>query len=419
MKRFIGYYLLFSFLFIPFCSRSQDIDYVRKIIDTLSSPYMHGRGYVNGGDSIAAEFIKNEFVKDSLQYFKPGYYQEFIVSVNTFPGDISVNLGKVKLKPGIDFVVSGGSNGCNGKFKILTPNPPDLSSSEALMNYCEHNHAGRKFMLVNEIQLKKIYSNINFDIDDLPNGYIIKENKLTGEVTDYSSPWSIIYIDSNRVQIKRKLITAKIENIFIQKYKTQNVIGYIEGKEKPDSFIVFTAHYDHLGQMGKDVYFPGANDNASGVALMLDLARHYQQNRLKYSVVFIALTGEELGLLGSQQFVEDPLFSLSAIKFLINLDLEGTGEEGIKVVNATEFKKEFDGLKNINDKNNYLVSVNPRGKAANSDHYPFYEKGVKDFYIYTLGGSKAYHDIYDRPEALSLKGYNGLFKLLVDFVKQL
>ena len=132
-------------------------------------------------------------------------------------------------------------------------------------------------------------------------------------------------------------------------------------------------------------------------------------------IAFICFTGEELGLLGSAFYVQHPEFPLSKIKFLINLDIVGTGDEGIKVVNATEFPKQFDQLVKLNDKDQYMKVVSPRGKAANSDHYPFYVNGVPCFFIYTMGGIAAYHDIYDRAETLPLTKYEDLFKLLIDF----
>ena len=89
--------------------------------------------------------------------------------------------------------------------------------------------------------------------------------------------------------------------------------------------------------MGKDVYFPGANDNASGVAMLLNLANYYskKENQPKCSIAFIAFAGEEAGLLGSKYFSEHPLIPLNKMKFLVNLDLLGTGDEGMMVVNAT------------------------------------------------------------------------------------
>ncbi len=209
-------------------------------------------------------------------------------------------------------------------------------------------------------------------------------------------------------------------------YQTQNILGYIKGTQHPDSFIVFSAHYDHLGMRGKDVYFPGANDNASGCAMLLTLAKYYAKQALplegggggglKYSIAFMAFGGEEIGLLGSKYYVEHPIFPLKQIKFLINMDIMGTGDEGIKVVNATEHKKEFETLVKINEEKKLLPSVQPRGKAKNSDHYFFEEAGVKTFFIYTLGGIKAYHDIYDKPETLPLTKFEETFELLTEFV---
>jgi Zn-dependent M28 family amino/carboxypeptidase len=193
------------------------------------------------------------------------------------------------------------------------------------------------------------------------------------------------------------------------------VIGYIKGSQYPDSFIVFSAHYDHLGMMGKWALFPGANDNASGVAMMLDIMHHYAKSKPKYSIAFMAFSGEEVGLFGSYYYTQHPLFDLRQISMLINLDLMGTGDKGMTVVNATLFPKEFQDIQVINLTKDYLPTVNPRGKAQNSDHYFFSENGVKAFYFYLMGEYHYYHDVYDLPEVLTLSKYNEAFKLIVDF----
>jgi len=179
---------------------------------------------------------------------------------------------------------------------------------------------------------------------------------------------------------KQSKLEVNIESQLKQNYLSRNVTAFVRGTTSPDTFIVFTAHYDHLGQMGDGTYFPGANDNASGTSMVLNFAKYFSEHPPKYSVAFICFSGEELGLLGSQYFVEHPQFALGKIKFLINLDIVGTGEEGIKVVNATEFPKQFDQLVKLNDETRSVKVVSPRGKAANSDHYPFYEKGVPCFW---------------------------------------
>ena len=124
--------------------------------------------------------------------------------------------------------------------------------------------------------------------------------------------------------------------------------------------------------------------------------------------------GEEAGLVGSYYFTENPLVSLKKVRFLLNTDLAGTGEEGITVVNATEYPREFSMLNAVNDEHKLLAKINPRGKAANSDHYFFYEKAVPAFFFYTLGGIKAY-----KPETLPLNEHEDLFKLIIHFNKKL
>ncbi len=89
------------------------------------------------------------------------------------------------------------------------------------------------------------------------------------------------------------------------------------------------------------------------------------------------------------------------------------------MVNATEFKNEYAMLNAANDSAKYVVRINARGKAANSDHYWFSEKGVPSFFFYTLGGIKAYHDVFDIAETLPLNEYEDLLKLVVDFNKRL
>ena len=118
-------------------------------------------------------------------------------------------------------------------------------------------------------------------------------------------------------------------------------------------------------------------------------------------------------------YVQKPIFPLSEIEFLINLDILGTGDEGITVVNGAVHTKKFEALKGINEQRGYLKQVKKRGKAAISDHYPFSEAGVPCFYIYTMGGIKAYHDVYDVPETLPLTEFKGVFQLLTDFVGRL
>lgn len=128
---------------------------------------------------------------------------------------------------------------------------------------------------------------------------------------------------------------------------------------------------------------------------------------------------EEVGILGSKHFVNNPLFPLNKINFVMNLDLLGTGDDGAMVVNATVFEEQFKKLDSINTANDYLPIIKKRGKAANSDHYWFTEKGIPSFFLYTLGGISAYHDVHDIAKTLPLTEFEDCFRLLRDFIDEL
>lgn len=405
--------------------RAQDIAYARKVIDTLCSPYFAGRGYLDNGDKKAAEYIKAQFQQMGLRSFSAGYFQEFGFPVNVFPTDPEINIDGRDLIPGEDFIVDPSCRSVEGSYELCWVDSATIDDNK-LFHYFEDKTHFRRSFLVLDAGLRKSQVKQKERLEKiLGNGY-----KAFGIIELFDKlTWSVGLEQklTPRLELKRGTITRNSRriklNIFSQvnSHGTQNVMAFVRGAEYPDSFIVFTAHYDHLGRMGKETYFPGANDNASGVALMLDLARHFgnANPKPKYSICFIAFAGEEAGLIGSYYYTQHPLFALKKIKFLVNLDLAGTGGKGATVVNATEFPEYFNKLEIANTVGSYLPVINQRGKAQNSDHHYFTEAGVKCFYIYLLGDYHYYHDVYDKAENLKLEGYLGTFSLLRDFVKEI
>ena len=375
--------ITFNFLLLACFLEAQDSAYARKVINTLCSKQFAGRGYVNNGLDVAAKYIAGELKHFKAEpLFNTGYYQWFDFNVNTFPGKMSVKINGKALKPGIDFIVSEESGGCKGKFSL---------EKKDSITYLGKNEKG-----VLALVLKR---------------------KLTFSVSTNAADYCAVELLNNNQYTDIKTAEVNIENKLLNKYICKNICAYINGTAlNNDTVIMLTAHYDHLGMMGSKTCFPGANDNASGVSMLLNLVKYYSEHPPKYKTVFVFFAGEEAGLLGSKYFTEHPVFELSKIKFLINLDLLGTGDEGVTVVNATEFKTRFDALKQLNADKHYLPLVKLRGKAQNSDHYWFTEKGVPSFFIYTMGGIKAYHDVYDKPQTLPLTKYKEVFRLLVDFL---
>ena len=104
-----------------------------------------------------------------------------------------------------------------------------------------------------------------------------------------------------------------------------NILGLIEGTRVPDHYIVITAHYDHVGSNGGQIY-NGADDNASGVATMLEIADRLKASAPEHSVIFVAFDGEERGLLGAKHFVQAPPVPLAAIAMNLNFDMIARAE---------------------------------------------------------------------------------------------
>lgn len=403
----------------------QDIDYARTILDTLCSEHFDGRGFYNQGEKRSAEFIENEYKKFGLQTFNDSYFQTFTLPVNSITGDITLKIDNKDLVAGADFLVDPSSPGFEGTANIAFLKKTELMDIDQFKSAIRKNNG--KFIAFDQSLIKEekrelkgqFYEMIQFLKfgPDLPIKGVVEivEEKLTFTASQQKAERPHLVILSEKISSKSRKINVKIENEFVEKHQSQNVIGFLEGEIK-DSFICVVGHYDHLGRMGDNVYFPGANDNASGIAMQLSLAKELSQEKLKYSMVFISFGSEEIGLVGSKYYTENPLFPLSQIKFLINLDILGTGDDGIQVVNGKEYRKDFDRLVSLNEENDYLKQVKIRGQACNSDHCFFHENGVPSFFIYTLGGVAHYHDIYDKAETLPLTEFEDLFKLLKKFI---
>jgi aminopeptidase YwaD len=420
-------YLLLLFILIHSqCLFGQNVHYAQSVIDTLTSPTMAGRGYNNDGLQKASDFIKNEFIKAGIDGFTENYLQEFTIPMNIIKNTV---IQKGKLKPAEDYYVNIMSGSGSGRFKVFIADESIFANRASMRKFIQTDHSDFFILFppsVNDHADYKDYVNaMTFSGQKQAAGFIqVTQQEISWHVYMFGKPLDVplITIKENDKRISAlKKIHINISTEFFPEFPVSNVCGYIPGTEHPDSFIVFCAHYDHLGMMG-DVIFPGANDNASGVAMMLDLMHYFnsKDHRLPYSVVFLAFTAEEAGILGASYFVENPLIDLEAIRFLINLDLVGTGREGIQIVNGSVFTNEFNVLKQINNQHDYLPEIKTRGEACNSDHCPFHMAGVPSFFIYTLDSEYPwYHVPQDKAEKLPLTGYEGLFRLLVDFSKEI
>jgi aminopeptidase YwaD len=402
-------------------SMAQDIKYAQQIIDTLTSSYFHGRGYVSDGDHKAAKFIQAELKSIGVKSVKQ---HKFSLNVNTFPNKMTVSTEHGFLTPGRDYLIHPSSPDIRLKSMKIVRVDEDNLKDDALYERLISTNFRKRVVLLDTVSNDDSLRKRRQRFVDAFSGTCLVEIKrdLTWSVSRVQSKHPHIWVLPGLLD-EAQTLSAKVDATFIENYRTVNILGIIPGTERPDSFIVLTGHYDHLGRMGKETYMPGANDNASGIAMILDMARELQIHPPKYSVVLIAFAAEEAGLVGSFFFVHDldQYMEKSRIRFLINMDLMGSGEEGIMAVNGKVFTEEYELLEKINATNKYLSQVKSRGKAANSDHYFFTEEGVPGFFFYLMGKYSYYHDIDDTSENLRLspESYNNSFLLINKFMTEL
>jgi hypothetical protein len=399
----------------------------RRITEILCSDSLYGRGYLKNGVNKAADYLKEEFQKAGLKPYlnDSTFLQPFKLDVNTFPENVSLSVNGKALTPGTEFVVDPLSGSHYGEMSFISmdssimDNPEDL---KPMVTSVKNEEASAFFVDLSGVS-RELEAELHYQLKGLARFAPViftTSRKFTWAVGRAQMNYPIFIVKEGKISADDN-VTFDVDAEFKKDFISKNVVGFLPSKKKKAKTIVFTAHYDHLGGMGTNVstFFPGANDNASGTAMLVSMADYFCEHRTKYNMLFIAFAGEEAGLVGSEYFVDNSPLKMDKIKFLLNLDIMGSGEKGITVVNGSVLKKPFKKLKKINDKKGYLKQVKSRGETQNSDHHHFYQKGVPSFFIYTMGHNQHYHDVYDTYEELSFAAYNNIVDLLIDFVEKL
>lgn len=219
----------------------------------------------------------------------------------------------------------------------------------------------------------------------------------------------------------RQSFTAKVSKVKIADSirKADNIIGFLDNGAART--IVVGAHYDHIGhgELGNSKDDPdnigkihnGADDNASGVAGLLELARLYTQNDVKerYNILFIAFGAEELGLYGSRYFTEHPTIPLDSILWMLNMDMIGryNPDNGLMVIGygtSPAFKDIFEGVTS-----DIKFRLNNDGRGG-SDQTSFYDKKIPVLFFHT-GGHEDYHKHGDDADKINYKAMKSILEL--------
>ena len=225
----------------------------------------------------------------------------------------------------------------------------------------------------------------------------------------------------------RQPFTAKVRRIVVPDSlrQTNNVLGFLDNKA---SFtIVIGAHFDHLG-MGRQgsskasqpegQIHNGADDNASGVAGLLELARYFSQNAVQepYNFLFIAFGAEELGLQGSRHFVNNPTLPLEKINFMTNMDMIGryNPERGVGIGGYGTSDAWPEVFKNVTGEVKFFTD---RAGSGGSDHGSFYAKNIPVLFFHT-GGHDDYHTPTDDADKVNALAEVGILNVEIKLIEK-
>ncbi|HLA84599.1 MAG TPA: M20/M25/M40 family metallo-hydrolase [Thermoguttaceae bacterium] len=215
--------------------------------------------------------------------------------------------------------------------------------------------------------------------------------------------------------------TAPLKNAEPRTAKIKNVVAALEGRgPRAEETIVIGAHYDHLGEQhtddGETIVMNGANDNASGTTALLEVARilSSRKEKLPRRIVFVAFSGEELGLLGSLHYVDHPVVPLDKTIAMINLDMVGRLQDDSLITMGTGCSPMLSDTAERIAREHRLQLLPVRLSLPCSDHAPFHAHGVPVIFFATTAGWGDYHGPSDDAEWLNYNGIRRVSEMTAD-----
>ncbi len=435
-------------------------------IQFLASEQLQGRKSGTAGAFLAADYIRGEFMAAGAMPFANGGFQEFeiITGISTgnannlqidsrtfvlgedyTPLPFSKNgfLTAPALFVGYGLDISNDSLSWNdydgvdmsGKWALILRGEPKSAEGKALLsgNFDErfkvmiaqdHGAAGVIFVTGAQLDSDDNLLKLSYDRSPSTSGIPVlqvKRNVIDPLVATIGKTLEMIEkeIAENRASPAIEIPATISANVDLVKNQAMayNVVAMIEGVDPllKDQFVVIGAHYDHLGLggFGSGSRVPdtvavhyGADDNASGVAATIEIAKYFAQpeNKPARSLVFIAFDAEEMGLIGSRYFADNPPIDLTKVTAMINFDMIGRLKESntISVGGTGTSLETTQILDRFAEKYPLKLAYSTEGFGP-SDHAAFYGKNIPVFFIST-GAHADYHTPRDNPEGINAEG---------------
>ena len=356
------------------------------------------------------------------------YLQHFQFPMNVMRGAMSLSVDGVAYAPTFDFTVKEFSPSCHGFFKV-TYLDEEAYRREGFMEHLNSGIYQDQFVVIDwQRDLETVqpdpfdkYKPWLTELDGV-GGIILRQEEQFPYFkarTYYQSHRPVIFVNGSFPNDARE-IELHVDAEMLPTRDAHNVVAWLPGTDpKAETYYTFIAHYDHLGYMGADFMFPGANDNGSGSAMIVTLAKYFSKHRPAHGIQFILLDAEEENLLGSFFYCENPRLPLEKIEYLIDLDMVGDDSDHLSTQITPGGEAGLEKFRAINADGKYppfdfvMETMND-----DSDHFSFAQKGVPGIYFETEGSIlQYYHTPRDSFQNTRDSNFDRLFNMIVKFIE--
>lgn len=392
-------------------AEKQIVANLQSHISFLADDKLEGRRAGTEGEKKAMDYISGQFQKLGIQpKGTQGYFQPFeIYDGKTIDPATHLILNGHDLKAGKDFYpLAFSANGSVESFPAISLKEENTPWFVNVADILEDNEENPHFDLITFLRDMAVdYKKMGATAMLLYN-IAGKEDNLVFNPKDRSevAPIPMVYITKATAAQYLKDASASIDlkmKVEIgKKFRTgHNVVGYIDNGAT--NTVVLGAHFDHLGygedgnsmlRTSEKLIHNGADDNASGTAALLELARLLKATKSKTSnYLFIAFSAEELGLNGSKYYTENPTIDLSSVNYMINMDMVGRLNDSTKALTVGGYGTSpvWGKLVNPGSKSYFVIKTDSSGTGP-SDHTSFYRKDIPVLFFFT-----GLHTDYHRP----------------------
>ncbi len=426
---------------------------LKEDLSIIASDALEGRETGTRGQKMAAAYIAAHFQEVGLKGPVNGSYYQPVDLYSSATGEAYLKVGQTRLDNYSGIIYSGtGDSGGEVSLPVVFAgygteadfNQVDVKDKAVVLLSKETNtrrnpaikmaqDKGAKLIIVNANETLAEFDNWSSQVKGYLGGgrlSLEKPKPGSGSATMLISPVSVEKIFNTTLDKLKKAATEDPKKNALKKFKganvqykvtsevkttySDNVLGYLEGTDKKDELVVITAHYDHIGKLKSgtgDLINNGADDDGSGTVSVLAMAKAFAQAKKegkgpRRSILFMTVTGEEKGLLGSEYYSEHPVFPLASTVVDLNIDMVGRRDpqhkEGtyVYVIGSDKLSADLHELSERVNKENHNVAFDytyndqnhPDRLYYRSDHWNFAKKNIPIIFYFD-----GIHEDYHKP----------------------